>query len=284
MAKAAPGLEGFSLTGRTAVVTGASRGIGEALARGLAAAGADVGVCARSEPDLAPTTGAVAALGRRSLAMACDVTDHQQVDRFLDRVRDQLGPVDILVNNAGGPLFQAPVLEVHQRGWERVFDLNLHSVFHLSQACGQEMTSRGSGSIINVASILPTRTWPSIAAYSASKAAVLNLTQSMADAFAPHGVRVNAICPGWVRTDLNAAYLQDPEQAETAIAAVPLGRWAEPEDLVGVVVWLASAASSYVTGAIIPVDGGLSFGQPRQWQAAMRQQATSGTRDRGSTT
>jgi NAD(P)-dependent dehydrogenase (short-subunit alcohol dehydrogenase family) len=220
-------LAAFSLEGRRAVVTGASRGIGAAIAVGLAGAGADLAVCSRSPSELEGTARSIRAMGRRCLDLGCDVSDGDDVDAFAARVLDDLGPVDILVNNAGGPLFQAPILDVEAAGWERVFALNVHSVLRLSQLFGREMLERRRGSIINVASIPPTRAWPAIAAYSAAKAAVLNLTQSLAASFAPQNVRVNAICPGWVRTSLNATYLRRSEAAGHAVDAVPLGRWAE---------------------------------------------------------
>ncbi len=187
----------------------------------------------------------------------------------MSRARAELGGFDILVNGAGGPLFQAPVLEMREEGWQRTFDLNLTSVLRMCQQVGADMVTQQSGSIITIASLLPTRAWPAIAAYSAAKAAVLNLTQTLAVAWGGSGVRVNAICPGWIQTPLDHEYLTDPMRATTAIDAVPLARWGEVEDVVGAALWLASDAARYVTGALIPVDGGLAVGLSTQWQQHM---------------
>ena len=258
----------FSLDGRAALVTGASRGIGAAIAGALAEAGADVALCARGNLDEVADT--VRAVGSRAVPITCDVTDADQVAAGVSRAWDELSGIDVLVNNAGGPLFHAAITDVREDGWQRVLDLNLTSVLRLCQQCGTRMVARGSGSIINIASVLPTRSWPAVAAYSAAKAGVLNLTSSLATAFGPDGVRANAICPGWVRTDTNWDYLADAVTATTAVDAVPMGRWADPADVAGTAVWLASDAAAYVTGAVIPVDGGLSVGVSRTWQQAMQ--------------
>ncbi|MGH2352783.1 MAG: SDR family NAD(P)-dependent oxidoreductase [Chloroflexota bacterium] len=267
---AVTGLERFSLQGRRALVTGASRGIGAALAVAFAGAGADVALCARSAMALEAVAGTIREMGRRALAIPCDVVRSQEVAAAVERAWAELGPIDVLVNNAGGPLFQAPFLEVREEGWNRILDLNLTSVFRFSQQVGGRMVERQSGSIVNVASVLPTRVWPAIAGYSAAKAGVLSLTQTLAVEWGGAGVRVNALCPGWIRTGLNRAYTDDRARAATAIDAVPLARWGEPDDLIGPAIWLASNASRYVTGAIIPIDGGLAVGQPEQWRQAMR--------------
>ena len=259
----------FSLTGRTALVTGASRGIGAAIACAFAAAGADVVLCARSPHQLDRVVARIHDSGHRALPVPCDVTDPARVAACVDRTMTEMGSIDVLVNNAGGPLFHAPLLAVREQGWQRVLDLNLTSVLRFSQLAGTHMLATGRGSIINIASMLPSRSWPAIAAYSAAKAAVLNLTASLATAWGPHGVRANAICPGWVATDTNRSYTDHPAAAATAVDAVPLGRWAEPDDLVGTALWLASDASRYVTGAFIPVDGGLSVGASQAWQTQM---------------
>ncbi|HET7091819.1 MAG TPA: SDR family oxidoreductase, partial [Thermomicrobiales bacterium] len=173
-------------------------------------------------------------------------------------------------NGAGGPLFQAPIMEVREEGWAEVVDLNLTSVLRVSQHVGRRMAGYGSGSIINIASVLPSRAWPAVAGYSAAKAGVLSLTQALAVELGEAGVRVNALCPGWMRTGLNQPYFEQPDTAAIAIEAAPLARWGEAEDLVGAAIWLASDASRYVTGALIPVDGGLAVGLPRRWLNEMR--------------
>ncbi len=260
----------FSLAGKNALVTGASRGIGAAIAVGLAQAGADVALLARSAVGLEETAGHVRAADRRSLTITGDVRHTEDVRACVSRAWAELGPIDVLVNAAGGPLFQSPVLAVREEGWDRVIDLNLTSVLRFSQQVGRRMIERGTGSIINVASVLPTRAWPAIASYSAAKMGVLSLTQSMAVEFGRDGVRVNALCPGWIRTTLNEPYLENAGVAETAIDAVPLARWGEVDDLTGAAIWLASDAARYVTGALIPIDGGFAVGMSRRWQDAMR--------------
>lgn len=263
-------LESFSLGGRKALVTGASRGVGAAIALAFAQAGADVTICARSVPELETVASAIEGVGRKALSIRCDVMRRDDVEACVERAWTELGPIDILVNNAGGPLFQAPFLEVREEGWNRVLELNLTSVFRFCQCLGGRMVERRSGSIINIASVLPTRVWPAIASYSVAKSAVLTLTQTLAVEWGGAGVRVNAICPGWVKTALNEAYLKHPVATATAVDAVPIARWGEVDDLVGTVIWLASQASRYVTGALIPLDGGLSVGLSEQWQRIMR--------------
>lgn len=258
------------LHGRRALVTGASRGIGAAIAVALARAGADVAICARSEEGLAGVAERIEAFGRRAAAIPCDVTERDHVAACVERAWNAIGPLDVLVNNAGGPLFQAPFLDVREDGWQRLLDLNLTSTFRFCQRVGGRMVERQTGTIINMASLLAPTGWPAIAGYSAAKAAVLQLTRSLAVEWGEAGIRVNAICPGWIRTDLNRVYLEDGERAAAAIEAAPLGRWGEAAEVAAVAVWLASDAARYVTGAAIPVDGGLAVGLSGQWQRTMR--------------
>jgi gluconate 5-dehydrogenase len=164
-------------------------------------------------------------------------------------------------------VFNAPFLELRESGWHRVMELNLTSVVRMSQAVGRHMTQRRRGSVINITSPATLRPWPAITAYSAAKAAVLNLTQSVAQEWAPLGVRVNAVSPGWIRTEINRAFTDNPTAAAATAADVPLGRWGEPDDLCGALLWLASDASAYVTGAHLTVDGGLTAAVPEDWQA-----------------
>ncbi|MDN5931411.1 MAG: SDR family oxidoreductase [Pseudonocardia sp.] len=257
--------DAFSLAGRTALITGASRGIGAAIAREFAAGGADVALAARSEGDLRQVAASLTATGRRAVPIRCDVLDAADVAACVDRAWELLDGIDVLVCNAGGPVFQSPVLAGRDEGWQRTLDLNLTSVVRLCRDVGARMVGRGRGSIVNIASAPPTRAWPALAAYSAAKAAVLSLTASLAVECGPAGVRVNAICPGWVRTSVNRAYLRDPDTAATAVEAVPLARWGEPEHVATTARWLASDAAAYVTGATIAVDGGLALGQSRRW-------------------
>jgi NAD(P)-dependent dehydrogenase (short-subunit alcohol dehydrogenase family) len=181
----------------------------------------------------------------------------------VNRVLEELGQIDVLVNNAGGPLFNAPFLSIREDGWRRAIDLNLLSVVHLCQAVGAHMVERGSGSVINVDSIGAVHPGPFVAPYCASKAAVVNLTWVLAQEWGPAGVRVNAVSPGWVRTEINRNVYERSELAETIADRIPLRRWGDPEDLIGVALWLASEASEYVTGAHIPIDGGVGVVAPQ---------------------
>jgi 2-deoxy-D-gluconate 3-dehydrogenase len=253
----------FSLAGKVALVTGASRGIGRAIALAYAAAGADVAVVARSTDELESLAAEVEGRGRRALAATCDVTDREQIDAAVARAIETLGKVDVLVNNAGGPLFNAPFLDIRPEGWERAISLNLMSVVGFCQAAGRHMVERGSGSVINVDSIGADHPGPTVAPYCATKAAVVNLTTVLAQEWGPAGVRVNAIAPGWVRTEINRA-VYEADAADGRIAArIPLRRWGEPDDIVGVAVWLACDASAYVTGAHIAIDGGVGVVAPQ---------------------
>jgi NAD(P)-dependent dehydrogenase (short-subunit alcohol dehydrogenase family) len=260
-------LERFSLGGKTALVTGASRGIGAAIAQAFAEAGAHVALAARSRDALDKLAREIQSGGQTAIAITCDVTRADDVATCVESAEQALGRIDVLVNNAGGPVFNAPFLEIQERGWQRVIDLNLTSVFRLCQRVGAGMVARGSGSVINVASVVANRPWPALAAYSAAKAGVLSLTQTLAQEWGAAGVRVNAICPGWVMTDVNRTFLGDDRSLRLAIESVPLARCAEPEDISGVAIWLASDASGYVTGANIAVDGGLALGISEDWRA-----------------
>lgn len=256
----------FDLTGRVALVTGASRGIGESAARCLAAAGAAVALVARSSAALQRIAADIESAGGRALVLSCDVTDGDAVAKTVERALAELGGIHVLVNNAGGPVFNATFLDMREEGWHRVIDLNLTSVVRFSQHVGRHMVSLGRGSVINIASTAAVRPWPAITAYSAAKAAVLNLTQSLAQEWSAEGVRVNAVSPGWIRTEINRALVEN-EGAETATAArVPANRWGTPDEVSGALLWLASDASSYVTGAHITVDGGLSVAVPEDWR------------------
>lgn len=258
----------FSLVGRRALVTGASRGIGAAIGIGLAEAGADVAIVARTARHLDSVAEAIRGHGRKAFALPADVTSLADVDSVCQRALDGLGGIDVLVNNAGGPLFHAPILEVRDEGWQRVIDLNLTSAFRFSQRIARWMVAHGRGSIINVTAPA-NKGWPAVASYAAAKAGVTSLTQTLAAEVGPAGVRVNALAPGWVNTAINKGYAADERLAALAVSSVPLGRWAAADEMVGAAVWLASDASSYVTGAVIPVDGGFDTGMANEWLEAM---------------
>ncbi|MDP3711955.1 MAG: SDR family NAD(P)-dependent oxidoreductase [Mycobacteriales bacterium] len=250
----------FDLTGRTALVTGASRGIGRALALGLAHAGADVAVSARDEALLESLAKEIGVLGRRAVVLPADVTDADACRRLIADAVEGLGQLDVLVNNAGGSSFFGPVSDLRFSGWEKTMRLNVDSIVHLSQAAGAHMTARGKGSVVNVASVAGLGGTPMMAAYGASKAAVISLTRTLSFEWGPSGVRVNALCPGWTRTDLNRDLWGGPDAGASWVERQGLQRWAEVEEMVGPTVFLASDASSYVTGQCLVVDGGQTAG------------------------
>jgi NAD(P)-dependent dehydrogenase (short-subunit alcohol dehydrogenase family) len=247
----------FSLEGKTALVTGASRGIGREIALAYARAGADVAVLARSAKELEELAGAIREEGRTALVLRCDVMQPAEITSAVERALQELGKIDILVNNAGGPLFNAPFLDIRPEGWRRVLELNLLSLVGFCQEVGAHMVERATGSVINIDSLAASRPAPYVSPYCAAKAAVVNLTQVLAQEWGSAGVRVNAVGPGWVRTEINQALLDRPEVARRIAARVPLSRWGEPADVTGVALWLASDASAYVSGVHIPIDGGV---------------------------
>jgi NAD(P)-dependent dehydrogenase (short-subunit alcohol dehydrogenase family) len=261
------GVEIFSLEGKTVLITGASRGIGAGLAISMAKAGADVVVAARSGKALDEVAATVRSVGCRSLAVPADVTAGDDVERLVGAAIAEFGRIDILVNNAGGPLFNAPFLDIRPEGWDRLIQLNLTSVANCCRTVGRHMVERGGGSIINSGSPGVRRPWPAIAAYSAAKAAVLNLTQALAQEWGSSGVRVNMISPGWIRTDINEAFADNPRASMQICDDIPLGRWGLPADIAGAAIWLASDAAAYVTGAHIPIDGGLTSAVPEDWRS-----------------
>ncbi len=246
----------FDLTGRTALVTGASRGIGRALALGLAAAGADLAVSARSADALAEVATEVEALGRKAFVLPVDVTGPEACHQLVADAIGALGHVDVLVNNAGGSTFFGPLLDLRFSGWEKTMRLNVDSLVHLCQATGRHMVERGSGSVINVASVAGLGATPMMAAYGASKAAVISLTKSLAHEWGGSGVRVNALCPGWTKTDLNHDLWGGEDGGAGWVQGQAIKRWGTVEEMVGPTVFLASDASAYMTGQTLVIDGG----------------------------
>jgi NAD(P)-dependent dehydrogenase (short-subunit alcohol dehydrogenase family) len=246
----------FSLEGKVAAVTGASRGIGRAIALGLARAGADVAVAARSESDLETLAKEIGAEGRRGISVPTDVTDRSQIEALINRTADELGGLDILVNNAGGTRFMAPITSLRPEGWDKSMRLNLDSVFHATQLGAQKMVETGGGSIIQVASVAGIMGSQGLSFYSAAKGGVRLLTQSVAKELAQSNVRANCIAPGWVATDLNANLREDEASNKFVTDMIPMGRWGEVEEMVGAAVYLASDASSFMTGTTLVVDGG----------------------------
>ncbi len=249
-----------SLAGRTALVTGASRGIGRAVALGFARAGADLALAARDQAALAEVAAEVAALGRRAVVVPVDVTDREAVRAMVVTAIRELAGLDVLVNNAGGSALATSFTALRLSGWDKLMRLNVDSVLVACQEAGAHMLERGHGSVVNVASVAALAGTPGLAPYGASKAAVVSLTRSLAMEWGHAGVRVNALCPGWTATDLSAGLWADPDASARLMARVPLGRWAQPEEMVGPALFLASDASSYMTGQTLVVDGGLSAG------------------------
>jgi NAD(P)-dependent dehydrogenase (short-subunit alcohol dehydrogenase family) len=246
----------FDLTGRTAFVTGASRGIGRVIAVALAQAGADVALAARSEEGLQETAAEVTALGRKAFVLPLDVTRQDDVNATVAKAIDLLGHIDVVVNNAGGSNFIVPFLDLRISGWEKILKLNLDSTIYVCQAVGRHMTERGSGSVINVASAAGLTASPGVIPYGAAKAAVVSVTRTLAVEWAPSNIRVNALCPGWTATDLNRGLWDTPDGGAAIVASVPMRRWARAEEMAGPAVFLASDASSFMTGQVLIVDGG----------------------------
>jgi 2-dehydro-3-deoxy-D-gluconate 5-dehydrogenase len=244
----------FSLSGRVALVTGASRGLGAEIAVALAEAGADVAVHGNTRSPEA-TCARIRALGRRALPVAGDLADPDVPERLVEETVGGLGTLDVLVNNAG-TIRRAPAAETTDEDWLAVLDVNLHGVFRACRAAGRHLLAKGRGKIINVASLLSFQGGLTVPAYAASKGGVAQLTKALANEWAGRGVNVNAIAPGYIRTDNTAALRADVTRNRQILERIPAGRWGEPSDVAGAAVFLASAASDYVHGHILVVDGG----------------------------
>ncbi len=249
-------MDPFDLTGKNAFVTGASRGIGRSIAVGLAAAGADVALVARSADGLAETAADITALGRNGFVIPADVTSQQAVADAAAAAIDQLGFVDIVVNNAGGSNFMIGFRDLRLTGWEKLMRLNLDSAVYVCHAFAGHLLERRQGSVINVASVGGLMGSPFLSPYGAAKAGLISLTKSLAVEWGAEGVRVNALCPGWTATDLNRALWEDPAAGPATVATVPMGRWGTADEMAGPAVFLASPASSYMTGQALVIDGG----------------------------
>ncbi|MEZ3160774.1 2-dehydro-3-deoxy-D-gluconate 5-dehydrogenase KduD [Microbacterium sp. BWT-B31] len=248
-------LDSFRLDGRVALVTGSSRGLGQGAAVALAEAGADVALLDRG--DASATADLVRRAGRRAHLIGRDLVSATpgELSAAVDEAIAELGGLDILVNNAG-TIRRSPAVDHPASDWDDVLTVNLDAVFHLSQAAGRHMLAQGRGRIINVASMLSFQGGIRVPAYTASKHAVAGLTKALANEWAAGGVTVNAIAPGYIATDNTAPLRADEDRAASILGRIPAGRWGEASDLQGAVVFLASDAAAYVTGAIIPVDGG----------------------------
>jgi len=246
----------FDLTGRVAVVTGASRGLGQWIALSLAEAGADLCVTARDEKSLSETKQKIEALGRTCLTSAQDVTDISSIDETLSRFETVAGGIDILVNNAGYEQV-APSLDVDEQIWDKIIGTNLKGAFFWSQAAARRMSNRLSGgSIINLCSLTSYVGIPTAAPYGSSKSGLLGMTRALSAEWAPLGIRVNAVAPGYFRTAMTEGFYQDGHWSERMLDKIPQKRFGEPSDIGGAVIFLASGASAYVTGQCISIDGG----------------------------
>jgi gluconate 5-dehydrogenase len=250
-------LNQFDLGGKTALITGSSAGIGLALAQGLAGAGATVVLNARNAAKLEAAAARLSAMGARVHASAFDVTDAAAVAEAVARIEAQIAPIDILVNNAGMQK-RAPLQDFEQADWRQLMSTNLDSVFNVGQAVARHMIPRGRGKIINICSVQSELGRPGIAPYTASKGAVKMLTKGMAIDWGPHGLQVNGLGPGYFKTELNQALVDNPEFSAWLINRTPSRRWGDVEDLVGAAVFLASDASRFVNGHILYVDGGVT--------------------------
>jgi len=249
----------FDLSGKTAIVTGGGTGIGRQMAQGLAEAGANLVLCARKAERCEQAASDLEQLGVRAIGLGCDVRDPEQVEHVVTKAVEELGGVDVLVNNAG-TVWGASPEEMPLEGWQKVIDVNLTGVFLFSQAAGRVMIERGGGVIVNIASVAGLQGGPpdvmNTIVYNASKGGVIAFTRDLACKWAQHGIRVNSIAPGWFPSDMSGYVLERHE--ERLKQHIPLGRFGGPHDLEGVVVFLASDASAYVTGHTLVVDGGES--------------------------
>lgn len=245
----------FDLSGKVALITGASRGIGRAIALALAEAGADVALASRSIEALDRVAGEARAFGRRATVIPTDVTSVEQIRAMVDRTVETLGRIDVLVNAAGVGA-RKPTVDLTEAEFDQVYDANIKSVTFACAAAGRHFLEQRSGKIINIASLTTTIGLPGRSLYGPTKGAVGQLTRALAVEWGPYGVCVNAIAPGWIDTQLSGPVLRNPEFRAEVVKRTPLGRVGEPEDLGGAAVFLASSASDFVTGQILYVDGG----------------------------
>ncbi len=252
----------FDLTGKVAIVTGTSRGLGQYLGRALARAGADLVITSREVSALQGFKSEIEVLGRRALALPLDVRNYDSIQKMVEQAVAHYGKIDILVNNAGCNV-RKPALEVTWDDWNLVLDTNLRGTFFVAQAVARDMIPRKYGRIINIGSVTSVAGYAGLGPYGASRGGVKQLTMSLADDWGPHGITVNCLAPGWFKTAQNAVMYENKEWVEYLKDRIPLKRPGQPHDLDGAVVFLASDASEYVTGQTLLVDGGISTGAVR---------------------
>ncbi|TIN00931.1 MAG: SDR family oxidoreductase [Mesorhizobium sp.] len=247
----------FSLEGRLALVTGSGQGIGFALARGMAEHGASVVLNGRDAARIGAAVEKLRNAGFKAQASTFDVTDFQAVNEDIARIEAENGAIDILINNAGVQ-FRAPLEDFPEEQWERLFKTNVSGAFHVGKAVARHMIPRGKGKIINIGSVQSELARPNIAPYTATKGAIRNLTRGMCADWAKHGLQINAIAPGYFRTEMNQALVDNPEFSAWLEKRTPAGRWGAVDELIGAAVFLASDASSFVNGHTLYVDGGMT--------------------------
>jgi len=244
---------------KVVLVTGGSKGIGRAIALALAEDGADVALAARSPEPLEKTAREIEERGRRALAVPTDVTDPEQCRALVERVTGELGGLDVLVNNAGAAPFLSTFESARLEGWEKYFRITFTGAVYCTHAAADALLGREGASVINVASVAAFIASPGLTYYAAAKAALVSFTKTLALEWAPHGVRVNAIAPGFVETDMNVTARQDPSFHESIRSQIPLGRWGTAEEVAGVARFLASDAAAWMTGSVVVIDGGQSL-------------------------
>jgi NAD(P)-dependent dehydrogenase (short-subunit alcohol dehydrogenase family) len=256
------GNELFDLTGKVALITGASRGIGEAIAVAYAQAGAKVVLSSRKQADLDGVAQRIRELGGEALALAAHTGDMGAITAVVEQTSATFGGIDIVVNNAATNPHFGHILTAEESHWDKILDVNVKGYFRVAKACAESMKARGGGKIINMASVAGLEPQPMMGVYSVSKAAVLMLTKVLAAELAQFNIQVNAIAPGFVKTKFSAALWQNPQLNDAVIGMIPQKRMAEPEEIAGIAVYLASPASSFVTGATFSIDGGQLVGAP----------------------
>jgi NAD(P)-dependent dehydrogenase (short-subunit alcohol dehydrogenase family) len=245
------------LQGKTAIITGGSKGIGKAVAQAFSGAGASVALAARGHDELEQTAKEIEAAGGRTLAIPTDVTDPEQVQQLVDRTVAKLGTVDILVNNAGAAPFLSTLDQIRLEGFEKYFRLNFLGAVYCTKAVAPILMAKGDGCVLNIASVAGFIASPGLSYYASAKAALISFTRTMAQEWAAYRVRVNALAPGWVETDMNEPARQMmPEFNRRVLDSIPLGRWGTPEDVAGAATFLCSPAASFITGSVLIVDGG----------------------------
>jgi 2-deoxy-D-gluconate 3-dehydrogenase len=248
-------LEKFKLDGKVALVTGASVGLGQAMAIALAEAGADVAAHCHQAGEADETCGKISGIGRKAFALAGDMSEKDVPQNLIEKVIGEFGRIDILINNAG-MIRRAPAVDFSEDDWATVLEVNLSSVFRLSQAAGRKMIEQGAGKIVNIASLLSFQGGINVPAYTASKSGVAGLTKAFANEWAKYNVNVNAIAPGYMATNNTAPLRADETRNRQILERIPAGRWGNADDLAGAAIFLSSAASDYLQGHILVVDGG----------------------------